>query len=70
MTHEEMQATRTTKVIAKAEVVFGNKDAASKWFKREIRSLGGCTPASLVDTESGFDLVMKTLVRIEHGIVA
>lgn len=61
---------RTAKALAKAEEVFENREAASKWFKREIRSLGGVTPVSLMDTDSGFELVMKTLGRIEHGVVA
>ncbi len=61
---------RTAKALAKAEEVFEDHDAAAKWFKREIRSLGGVTPVSLMDTESGFELVMKTLGRIEYGVVA
>mgnify|MGYP006296103511 CR=1 FL=1 len=61
---------RTAKALAKAQEVFEDHDAAAKWFKREIRSLGGVTPVSLMDTESGFEWVMKTLGRIEHGVVA
>lgn len=61
---------RTAKALAKAEEVFEDHEAAAKWFKREIRSLGGVTPVSLMDTESGFELVMKTLGRIEYGVVA
>ncbi len=61
---------RTAKALAKAEEVFEDRDIAAKWFNREIRSLGGVTPISLMDTESGFDLVIKTLGKIEQGIVA
>ena len=61
---------RTAKALAKAEEVLEDRDMAAKWFKREIRSLGGVTPISLMDTDSGFELVMKTLGKIEHGIVA
>ena len=61
---------RTAKALAKAEEVLEDRDMAAKWFKREIRSLGGVTPISLMDTDSGFELVMKTLGKIEYGIVA
>lgn len=61
---------RAAKALAKAEVVFEDRAAASAWLKREIRSLGGVTPVSLMDTDSGFALVMNTLGRIEHGVVA
>ena len=61
---------RTAKAFAKAEEVFEDREAASAWLKREIRSLGGVTPISLMDTDSGFELVMRTLGRIEYGVVA
>ncbi len=61
---------RTAKALAKAGEVLEDRDMAAKWFKREIRSLGGVTPISLMDTDSGFELVMKTLGKIEYGIVA
>ncbi len=61
---------RSAKALAKAENVFEDRAAAAAWFKREIRALGGVTPVSLMDTESGFELVIKTLGRIEFGVVA
>ena len=61
---------RAAKALAKAEEVFEERAYASDWLKREIRSLGGVTPVSLMDTGSGFALVMNTLGRIEHGVVA
>lgn len=61
---------RAAKALTKAEEVFEDRAAASAWLKREIRSLGGVAPVSLMDTDSGFELVMNTLGRIEHGVVA
>lgn len=61
---------RAAKALNKAEEVFDDRAAASAWLKREIRSLGGVAPVSLMDTDSGFELVMNTLGRIEHGVVA
>lgn len=61
---------RMAKAYSRAEEVFGDSATASAWLKRQIRSLGGVTPVSLLDTESGFELVLQTLGRIEHGVVA
>lgn len=61
---------RAAKALTKAEEVFEDRAAASAWLKREIRSLGGVAPVSLMDTDSGFELVMNTLGRIEYGVVA
>jgi putative toxin-antitoxin system antitoxin component (TIGR02293 family) len=61
---------RTAKALTRAQEVFEDADAASSWLKRETRSLGGVTPVSLMDTVSGFELVMNTLGRIEQGVVA
>ncbi len=69
-TAEGTVAIRTAKVLVRAQEVFGDLPAASAWLKQEIRSLGGMTPLSLMKTDSGLQLVMDTLGRIEHGIVA
>nr|WP_315215725.1 MbcA/ParS/Xre antitoxin family protein [uncultured Duganella sp.] len=37
---------------------------------QDNRSLGGKAPLSLLDTEAGYELVLDTLGRIEHGIVS
>ncbi len=61
---------RLAKAQVKAEEVFEDRVQASVWLKRKIRTLGNVMPASLMDTSSGFELVMKELGRIEHGVVA
>ena len=61
---------RAAKALARAQEVFEDRAAAVAWLKRQTRSLGGATPVSLMDTDSGFELVMRTLGRIEQGIVA
>lgn len=55
---------------AEAEQVFATKEDSEKWINRKIRSLGGVTAMSLSETESGFELVMKTLGRIKYGVVS
>lgn len=61
---------RVEKVLARATEVLEDETAATAWIQHRIRSLGGVTPLSLLDTDAGVDLVMDTLGRIEHGIAA
>jgi putative toxin-antitoxin system antitoxin component (TIGR02293 family) len=61
---------RAAKALTRAQEVFEDNAAAAAWIKRPNRSLGGATPVSLIDTDSGYELVMDTLGRIEHGVVA
>lgn len=61
---------RVEKILARATEVLEDETAATAWIQRHIRSLGGVTPLSLLDTDAGVDLVMDTLGRIEQGIGA
>ena len=61
---------RVTKVLARAVEVLEDEEAAKSWMKRSIRTLGGVAPLSLLDTETGYELVLDTLGRIEQGIAA
>lgn len=61
---------RVARVLQRAVDVFEDADSARRWITRENRSLGGVTPLSLLDTEAGYELVIDTLGRIEHGIAA
>lgn len=61
---------RVARVLERAIGVFEDNHAARQWLKRQIRSLGGVAPISLLDTQTGYELVMDTLGRIEHGVVA
>lgn len=55
-------------VRARALDVFGDKDNSRQWLREPVPALGGKVPESLLHTAEGFDLVMATLSRIEHGI--
>ncbi len=61
---------RVTKVLQRAVDVLEDRDAAKQWVQRTNRSLGNVAPLTLLDTEAGYELVMDTLGRIEHGIAA
>ena len=57
-------------VWLRALAVFEDEQSAKCWLTQEIRSLGGATPLSLLDTPAGHELVLDTLGRIEQGIVS
>lgn len=61
---------RVGRILQRAVDVLEDADSARRWIVRENRSLGGVTPLSLLDTEAGYELVIDTLGRIEHGIAA
>jgi putative toxin-antitoxin system antitoxin component (TIGR02293 family) len=67
---DELRQGRELHAHKRATEVLGSEQLADQWLHREIRSLGGEQPVSLLDTEAGFELVMDTLGRIESGIVA
>lgn len=61
---------RLAKVFDRAADVLGTPEDAKKWLRGEIRSVGGVQPITLLDTETGYELVMDTLGHIEQGIAA
>lgn len=60
---------RAIKALVAASRTLGFDDARM-WLCRPIRSLGGVVPLSMMDTEAGFEMVIQTLGRIEHGVVS
>jgi putative toxin-antitoxin system antitoxin component (TIGR02293 family) len=67
---ESAKLVRLARVIARAEEVFEDFEAAIDWLKSANSSLSGVTPLSLIDTDIGAESVMDTLGRIEHGVFA
>jgi putative toxin-antitoxin system antitoxin component (TIGR02293 family) len=50
--------------------VFGDYQKFSKWLERTNLALGGISPKSLLDTNSGINAVKTALSRIEYGVLA
>lgn len=48
--------------------VFGDVEKFHKWLECECLSLGGNTPASLLVSNKGIEIVHQTLGQIDHGI--
>ncbi|MDQ1923699.1 type II RES/Xre toxin-antitoxin system antitoxin [Massilia pseudoviolaceinigra] len=67
---EQDRVYRADRVWKRTLDVLEDDDSARRWITRNNRALGGESPLSLLDTEVGHELVMDTLGRIEHGVVA
>ncbi|THD02512.1 hypothetical protein B1810_14415 [Panacagrimonas perspica] len=55
-------------VLTKAFEVFESSEIAQGWMTAPCRALGGATPRSLLLDDRGFQLVMRELHAIEHGL--
>ncbi|MDN5753630.1 MAG: DUF2384 domain-containing protein, partial [Nitrosospira sp.] len=65
---ESDRISRVAKVLDRAVEVFGAEIEGKAWMTDSISSLGGRTPLSLLDTIEGYELVTRTLSRIEYGV--
>jgi putative toxin-antitoxin system antitoxin component (TIGR02293 family) len=61
---------RLAEAVKRAIVVFGDEAEGKAWLNEPILSLGDRRPVDLLDTQDGFDLVMRTLGRIQFGAPA
>lgn len=64
------KALRLAKALERANSVFENEKWAKLWLSTENRALGGVTPLSLLETDTGYELVIDTLARIEYGVIS
>ena len=68
---ESDRLARLSRIIAKAEAVFGNIEKARHWMERPSSQLpGGESPLSLLDTDGGTQVVTERLLQIEYGVFA
>ncbi len=58
---------RAEGVTRMAEAVFGDKDIALNWMRRENIALGNAKPIELSATDEGAAQVRRVLSAIEHG---
>lgn len=55
------------RIYIQATRIYGSLDVARQWLHSAIPALGGETPAYLLDTQAGRELVRQTLNKIEYG---
>jgi len=59
-----------TEVALRGANVFGSRDRFVTWMKSNSPALGNRTPASLLGSRFGAEMVLDELGRIEHGVVS
>ena len=64
------KAVELARLYTRGEEVFGSIEKFKIWMKTPGHVFSNETPLSLLDTSVGFDIVLKELGRIEHGIFA
>lgn len=64
------KAIELARLYTRGQEVFGSMDKFKQWMKTPSHVFRGETPVSLLDTSVGFDLVLRELGRMEHGIFA
>jgi putative toxin-antitoxin system antitoxin component (TIGR02293 family) len=64
------KAVELARLYTRGQEVFGSMDKFKLWMKTPGHVFKNETPVSLLDTSIGFDLVLRELGRIEHGVFA
>ena len=67
---ESDKAIRVARIIAFAEVVFGEPERAWRWLRKAKRQFNGSTPLQMLATETGARLVEELIAQIDHGMAA
>lgn len=67
---ESDKLVRLAEVIKRAIAVFGDEAEGKAWLNDLVGSLGDRRPVDLLDTQDGYDLVMRTLGGIQFGAPA
>ena len=57
-------------VVVRGEEVFGDRERFSSWLRTPCPALRNRTPASLLNSRFGNEIVLEELGRIDHGIVS
>jgi putative toxin-antitoxin system antitoxin component (TIGR02293 family) len=65
---ESDRVLRVIRVISLAESVYGSRERALAWLRHPHPRLGGRTPLSLLNTDTGSRIVEELLVQIDEGM--
>ena len=67
---ESERAIRTAKILARAQAVLGDEEAALDWLRTPKRRFEGRSPIQMLSTEPGGRLVEQMLIQIDQGMFA
>ena len=59
---------RFIRILARAEEVLGERDAALTWVRTPNTSLGSVSPEEILDTDIGATAVLDALGRLQQGV--
>ena len=62
------QILQIAEVAARGKEVFQDKNKFLSWINHPSKALGNRTPASLLSSRFGIEMVLDELGRIEHGV--
>lgn len=64
------QVLQIAEVAARGAEVFGDREKLLSWMNTSSTALGNRTPASLLSSRFGTEMVLDELGRVEHGIIS
>jgi len=64
------QVLQIAEVAARGGEVFGDRDKFLSWMRSPSPALGNRTPAFLLRSRFGIEVVLDELGRIEHGVIS
>jgi putative toxin-antitoxin system antitoxin component (TIGR02293 family) len=64
------QVLQIAEVAARGAEVFGDREKLLSWMNTPSTALGNRTPASLLSSRFGTEMVLDELGRVEHGIIS
>ena len=67
---ESDRALRLARIVALADIVFGDHGKALRWLDSSKKQFGGASALDMTGTETGARLVEELLVRIDEGYFA
>lgn len=66
--HVSEQIIQWAQILLFGNNVFASPDIFRDWMVADNRALGGVSPADLLDTRQGAELLLQLLGQIEHGV--
>lgn len=67
---ESERAVRAARILARAQAVLGDEEAALHWLRAPKERFEGRAPLQMLSTEAGGRLVEQMLIQIDEGMFA
>jgi hypothetical protein len=67
---ESGKALRVSRIVALADIMFGNDSMSDKWLNAPLKRFDNRSPMQMLNSEAGAAAVEELLLQVEHGIYA